>query len=93
MLSRLFPTPKVFAGVSWFYSPIKTQLSSYRISQFPVISQVIHRPNRVFVGMASGGQKFPPQKQNSQPGKEHVMDPTPQYTNPEYKPSNKLQVI
>ncbi|XP_061946719.1 NADPH-dependent aldehyde reductase 1, chloroplastic-like [Populus nigra] len=41
--------------------------------------------------MASGGQKFPPQKQNSQPGKEHVMDPTPQYTNPDYKPSNKLQ--
>ncbi|KAH8490945.1 hypothetical protein H0E87_023178 [Populus deltoides] len=91
MLSRLFPTPKVFAGVSWFYSPIKTQLSSYRTNQFPAISQAIHRPNRVFVGMASGGQKFPPQKQNSQPGKEHVMDPTPQYTNPDYKPSNKLQ--
>lgn len=44
--------------------------------------------------MSSGGgeQNFPPQKQESQPGKEHVMDPAPQYTNPDYKPSNKLQV-
>lgn len=42
--------------------------------------------------MASGGkQQFPPQKQGTQPGKEHVMDPNPQFTNPDYKPSNKLQ--
>ncbi|XVF31314.1 hypothetical protein REPUB_Repub16aG0135100 [Reevesia pubescens] len=42
--------------------------------------------------MASGGQqKFPAQKQDSQPGKEHVMNPIPQFTNPDYKPSNKLQ--
>ncbi|XP_061348514.1 NADPH-dependent aldehyde reductase 1, chloroplastic-like [Gastrolobium bilobum] len=41
--------------------------------------------------MASGKQNFPPQKQHTQPGKEHVMDPTPQFTCPEYKPSNKLQ--
>ncbi|XVF57423.1 hypothetical protein PTKIN_Ptkin06aG0204200 [Pterospermum kingtungense] len=42
--------------------------------------------------MASGGQQqFPPQKQDKQPGKEHVMNPTPQFDNPEYKPSNKLQ--
>ncbi|KAH0994806.1 hypothetical protein GBA52_018670 [Prunus armeniaca] len=42
--------------------------------------------------MASGGkQQFPPQKQETQPGKEHAMDPTPQFTNPDYKPSNKLQ--
>nr|AFK45385.1 unknown [Lotus japonicus] len=41
--------------------------------------------------MASGEQKFPPQKQDAQPGKEHVMDPVPQFTNPDYKPSNKLQ--
>lgn len=44
--------------------------------------------------MASGGkQQFPPQKQERQPGKEHAMDPTPQFTNPDYKPSNKLQVL
>ncbi|OMO61253.1 Short-chain dehydrogenase/reductase SDR [Corchorus capsularis] len=36
--------------------------------------------------MASSGQK-----QQSQPGKEHAMDPRPQFFNPEYKPSNKLQ--
>ncbi|KAF8401657.1 hypothetical protein HHK36_012603 [Tetracentron sinense] len=41
--------------------------------------------------MASGGKQFPPQKQERQPGKEHLMDPTPQATNPEYRPSNKLQ--
>ncbi|WRX24463.1 hypothetical protein QQP08_016950 [Theobroma cacao] len=42
--------------------------------------------------MASGGQQqFPPQKQSTQPGKEHVMNPIPQFTSPDYKPSNKLQ--
>ncbi|XWS58214.1 hypothetical protein CRYUN_Cryun08bG0015400 [Craigia yunnanensis] len=42
--------------------------------------------------MASDGQQqFPPQKQDTQPGKEHVMNPIPQFTNPDYKPSNKLQ--
>ncbi|KAL6580506.1 Glucose and ribitol dehydrogenase [Orobanche minor] len=40
--------------------------------------------------MSSTGQQFPPQKQDSQPGKEHLMDPTPQATTQEYKPSNKL---
>ncbi|KAK8633668.1 hypothetical protein V6N13_014509 [Hibiscus sabdariffa] len=42
--------------------------------------------------MASGGQQQqPPQKQDSQPGKEHVMNPVPQFSSPDYKPSNKLQ--
>nr|AFK39537.1 unknown [Lotus japonicus] len=41
--------------------------------------------------MASGGQKFPPQKQETQPGKEHALNPAPQFASPEYKPSNKLQ--
>lgn len=45
------------------------------------------------VKMASGEQKFPPQKQETQPGKEHAMNPTPQFTCPDYKPSNKLQVV
>ncbi|OMP09079.1 Short-chain dehydrogenase/reductase SDR [Corchorus olitorius] len=39
--------------------------------------------------MASSAQKS--QKQQSRPGKEHVMDPRPKFFNPEYKPSNKLQ--
>lgn len=33
------------------------------------------------------------EKQHAQPGKEHVMDPTPQFSSPDYKPSNKLRVI
>ncbi|EXC06578.1 Glucose and ribitol dehydrogenase-1-like protein [Morus notabilis] len=41
--------------------------------------------------MASQGEQFPPQRQEKQPGKEHVMDPNPQFSAPEYKPSNKLQ--
>lgn len=40
--------------------------------------------------MASG---FPPHKQETQPGIQHVMDPTPQFSSPNYKPaSNKLHV-
>ncbi|XP_010025176.2 NADPH-dependent aldehyde reductase 1, chloroplastic [Eucalyptus grandis] len=41
--------------------------------------------------MASGGDQFPPQRQERQPGKEHAMDPTPQFSSTDYKPSNKLQ--
>ncbi|KAK7362375.1 hypothetical protein VNO77_04486 [Canavalia gladiata] len=41
--------------------------------------------------MASGEYNFPPQTQDTQPGKEYLMHPPPQYNNPEYKPSNKLQ--
>ncbi|KAK7391986.1 hypothetical protein VNO78_20412 [Psophocarpus tetragonolobus] len=41
--------------------------------------------------MASGGQKFAPQQQHTQPGKEHAMNPMPQFSSPDYKPSNKLQ--
>ncbi|GLT94968.1 hypothetical protein SLE2022_126770 [Rubroshorea leprosula] len=40
--------------------------------------------------MASDGQQFPPQKQDTQPGKEHVMNPIPQFSSSDYKPSNKL---
>ncbi|KAL0388641.1 UNVERIFIED_CONTAM: Glucose and ribitol dehydrogenase [Sesamum radiatum] len=40
--------------------------------------------------MAMEGNKFPPQKQESQPGKEHLMNPIPQFINPDYHPSNKL---
>ncbi|XP_074356298.1 glucose and ribitol dehydrogenase-like [Apium graveolens] len=44
---------------------------------------------KLFVrGMAS---QFPPQKQEAQPGKEHVMDPNPQATSHHYHPANKLQ--
>ncbi|KAJ3704572.1 hypothetical protein LUZ61_008277 [Rhynchospora tenuis] len=34
---------------------------------------------------------FPAQRQDTQPGKEHVMDPTPQAATHQYKPANKLQ--
>ncbi|KAK7332938.1 hypothetical protein VNO80_29695 [Phaseolus coccineus] len=41
--------------------------------------------------MASAEYRFPPQKQYTQPGKEYLMNPPPQYSTPDYKPSNKLQ--
>ncbi|KAK8564862.1 hypothetical protein V6N13_020001 [Hibiscus sabdariffa] len=43
--------------------------------------------------MASGQQQqqFPLQKQEAQPGKEHVMNPIPEFSNTNYKPCNKLQ--
>ncbi|XP_071716044.1 glucose and ribitol dehydrogenase-like [Rutidosis leptorrhynchoides] len=37
-----------------------------------------------------GERRFPPQHQDSQPGKEYLMDPLPQYANPNYKGSGKL---
>ncbi|XP_022156046.1 NADPH-dependent aldehyde reductase 1, chloroplastic [Momordica charantia] len=40
--------------------------------------------------MATEGQKFAPQKQPTQPGKEYIMDPPPQFSSFQYKPSNKL---
>ncbi|GMH28465.1 hypothetical protein Nepgr_030308 [Nepenthes gracilis] len=33
---------------------------------------------------------FPPQRQETRPGKEHAMGPIPQAINPDYKPSSKL---
>ncbi|XP_021839103.1 NADPH-dependent aldehyde reductase 1, chloroplastic-like [Spinacia oleracea] len=43
------------------------------------------------VRMASGGDKFPAQKQDTQPGKEHTMDPIPEALRQEYRAANKLQ--
>ncbi|EEF45353.1 short chain dehydrogenase, putative [Ricinus communis] len=37
------------------------------------------------------GYRFPPQSQDKQPGKEYLMHPLPEFINPHYKPSNKLQ--
>ncbi|XP_047152454.1 glucose and ribitol dehydrogenase-like [Vigna umbellata] len=48
-------------------------------------------PKSPFERMASGEYRFPPQKQYTQPGKEYLMNPPPQYSSPDYKPSNKLQ--
>ena len=42
--------------------------------------------------MATNGRSFPAQRQETQPGKQHVMDPTPKPGHSEYMPANKLQV-
>lgn len=41
--------------------------------------------------MASSQKQFPPQKQGSQPGKEHAMDPRPEAIIKNYKAANKLK--
>ncbi|KAH7543084.1 hypothetical protein FEM48_Zijuj02G0145700 [Ziziphus jujuba var. spinosa] len=65
----------------------------HRNIPFPATTYKTHSLRGVlpFVRMASDGQQFPRQKQETQPGKEHIMDPNPQYTSKDYKPSNKLQ--
>ncbi|GAV63175.1 adh_short domain-containing protein, partial [Cephalotus follicularis] len=89
-LSRLVSCSRPIKSrvVSW--CPNKTQLRSYRRSCIHGTFVVVKRTFRVLERMASGDHKLPPQKQDTQPGKEHVMDPTPQFTASEYKPANKL---
>ncbi|CAA6654147.1 unnamed protein product [Spirodela intermedia] len=41
--------------------------------------------------MATGEQSFPPQTQEKQPGKEHLMEPSPQAAAGDYKPAHKLR--
>lgn len=78
--------------------------TAHRRSWFPATFSVTEDARRfrrsvVFERrMASGNgeekqQKFPPQRQDSQPGREQVMDPVPQATSRDYKPANKLQVL
>ncbi|XP_010528871.1 PREDICTED: glucose and ribitol dehydrogenase homolog 1 isoform X2 [Tarenaya hassleriana] len=40
---------------------------------------------------AMSTDQFPRQKQETQPGKEHVMDPIPKFASSDYKPSNKFR--
>ncbi|XP_050224654.1 NADPH-dependent aldehyde reductase 1, chloroplastic-like [Mercurialis annua] len=68
---------------------IRTPIRTCRKPQFPAILSVPATTS--FVRMASSEQKFPPQKQATQPGKEHEMDPIPQYARSDYKPSDKLR--
>ncbi|XP_021839102.1 NADPH-dependent aldehyde reductase 1, chloroplastic [Spinacia oleracea] len=41
--------------------------------------------------METNGRQFPAQRQETQPGQQHVMDPVPQTARSQYKPANKLQ--
>lgn len=67
----------------------QTHLRACQTSHFPVSPRPSRRVLSV-TNMASNNQ--PPQKQDTQPGKEHVMNPIPQFTSPDYTPSNKLRV-
>lgn len=93
MFSRLCSSTKVLASraSSWYID--ETHQRYHRRFRIPATLAESRRPTRVIMrNMASGNQQFPPQKQEAQPGKEHVMEPTPQFTSHDYKPSNKLRV-
>ncbi|KAK7277915.1 hypothetical protein RJT34_22934 [Clitoria ternatea] len=87
MFSRtLLSTSRPLTTISAFCFPTRINIHSPTTQYF-----VTPVSKTLFARMASGHQKFPPQQQKTQPGKEHAMDPTPQFTSPDYKPSNKLQ--
>ncbi|CAI9265494.1 unnamed protein product [Lactuca saligna] len=54
-------------------------------------SSSIHTFKAKAMGKEESNPGFPPQNQDSQPGKEYLMDPLPIFNNPDYKASNKLQ--
>ncbi|XP_031281295.1 NADPH-dependent aldehyde reductase 1, chloroplastic-like [Pistacia vera] len=77
MIPRLFSSSRVLATRIFSFSLNETRLKN---------------PLRVFQRkMSSNEQQFPPHRQERQPGKEHVMDPSPQFTSDDYTPSNKLR--
>ncbi|XP_027107662.1 NADPH-dependent aldehyde reductase 1, chloroplastic [Coffea arabica] len=94
MFFRFLVSSTVLATTSLisYQSSLKSQFSLVSCSSSTYYNSFT-RKSTVFVRsiMASSGQQFPPQKQDVQPGKQHVMDPTPKATCHEYKPSNKLQ--
>ncbi|MFS7992001.1 hypothetical protein Hanom_Chr12g01077191 [Helianthus anomalus] len=53
----------------------------------------IHTFKAKAMRMDDDERRFPPQHQESQPGKEYLMNPLPQFSNPNYKPSGKLHVL
>nr|XP_043626719.1 glucose and ribitol dehydrogenase-like [Erigeron canadensis] len=53
-------------------------------------SYAIHTFKAKAMQKEEGERRFPPQHQESQPGKEYLMNPLPQFRNPHYKPSGKL---
>ncbi|KAI3440429.1 RING-type domain-containing protein [Psidium guajava] len=76
------PSSAAKFGCRRYHHRQRTQLPT---ALFPASRRVSWRP------MASGEDQFPPQRQGRQPGKEHVMDPTPQFSSRDRKLSDKLQ--
>ncbi|KAL7601295.1 glucose and ribitol dehydrogenase [Lactuca sativa] len=54
-------------------------------------SSSIHTFKAKAMRREDGERRFPPQHQDGQPGKEYLMDPLPIFSDPNYKPTNKLQ--
>ncbi|GKB75705.1 glucose and ribitol dehydrogenase-like protein, partial [Tanacetum coccineum] len=54
-------------------------------------SSAIHTFQAKTMRIEEDERRFPPQDQESQPGKEYLMNPRPLFANPHYKPSDKLK--
>ncbi|KAK8698097.1 hypothetical protein V6N13_114228 [Hibiscus sabdariffa] len=84
--STNFPIPFTALHASKSYTP------TYICSLAHLLPQESCSLYFLDIRMASGQQQqFPLQKQEAQPGKEHFMNPIPEFSNTNYKPSNKLQ--
>ncbi|KAJ9538177.1 hypothetical protein OSB04_030910 [Centaurea solstitialis] len=83
----------------WLASPVTTRISSNSLAPTVTnISSLVGRPRcSAFdtfkvkaIGREENKPRFPPQHQETQPGKEYLMHPLPQFSDPNYKPSAKL---
>ena len=71
---------------------------NYHHNHSPYWVSLIRRINQNFINRrsmssSSSSKHFPPQQQEGQPGREHEMQPSPEFVRPSYKPSDKLLVI
>lgn len=85
-MSCFIPSSKVLATRP-FSNP--TSFLCY-IPRLPTHRPIQHRSCTVRSMASSNGIGQPPQKQDTQPGKQYLMDPIPKSISDDYKPSNKL---
>nr|DAD19457.1 TPA_asm: hypothetical protein HUJ06_020920 [Nelumbo nucifera] len=93
MFSRAIFSSGVIARSSYYYHTLLSDNVLSCKGSCNISGRYLQYPKKhsIEIIMASGGQQFQPQKQDRQPGKEHAMDPIPNSTSHEYKPSNKLR--
>lgn len=83
VLCRVFTSSRVLSSnVTFSFSQIPNNTKK------PLLEKRRLSPRVCLRAMASEKQK-----QHAQPGKEHVMESSPQFSSSDYQPSNKLRVI
>ncbi|XP_073127953.1 glucose and ribitol dehydrogenase-like [Henckelia pumila] len=87
-MSRFIPSSKVLATKA-FLNPTSFPCYIPRLPAKATRPPIQHR-SCVRSMASSTGIGQPPQKQDTQPGKQYLMDPIPKSISDDYKPSNKL---